>query len=141
DAAARLLCAVVVEAGRVPDEAHRVFPEAAADAALSAFILELSRQPRAPPDAAVGAGHVSHERSGRGGFEPIGLRDPVGDLVAAPTVPLNADGVFVDEAEVNDRLDRGQYAFERALARIADGINDVRHQDQIAVAGVKRGVD
>src|SRR5215475_9911459 len=130
-----------VEDGRVLDEAHRVFPEAAADSALRALVLELARQPGAPPDAAVGAGHIAHERPGRGGFESVGLRDHIRDLIAAPTVALNADLVLVDKALVDNRLNRGQHAFEGALARIVDGVNDIGHQDQIAIAGVKRGVD
>src|SRR5262249_19630125 len=137
----RGLDAARVKDGRVFDEAHRVFPQAAADAALRAFVLELARQPGAPSASAVGAGHIAPEGAGRGGFEAVGLRDHIRDLITAPTVALNADGVFVDEALVDDRLNRGQHAFERALAGIADGVNDVGHQDQIAVTGVKRGVD
>src|SRR5262249_56041485 len=85
----RSLDAARVKDGRVFDEAHRVFPQAAADAALRAFVLELARQPGAPSDAAVGAGHIAHERSGRGGFEPLAFHDPTPALPTPPPLPPN----------------------------------------------------
>ena len=105
------------------------------------FVLELARQASAPANAAVGAGHVRDHRARRRGFEAVRLRDHVGDLIAAPTVSLNADGLFVDEALVDHRLNRRQHALQRALARIADRVDDVRHEDQIAVADVVRRID
>src|SRR5437763_524792 len=52
------------------------------------LVLKLPRQPGAPADAAIGAGHVHDGGARFGGFEAVGLRDHVGDLIPAPTVFL-----------------------------------------------------
>ena len=139
---------ILSSAGRAPNAnrrvfqiAHRVFPQAAADAALRVFVLELAREPRAPANAAVGAGHIRHQCAGSGSFETIGLRDHVSDLVTAPTMALNADGVLFDEALIHDGLHGRQHALQRALTRITNVVDNVRHQDQITVAGIERSVD
>src|SRR5438477_8707046 len=110
---------------RVLEVAHWILPKAAADARLRMLVLKLTRQSGAPADAAVGAGHVRDSGAGGGGFEAIGLRDHVGDLIAAPTVSLDSDRVFIDEALIDDGLDSRQHAFHGALAGIAGRVNDV----------------
>src|SRR5438132_4789159 len=105
------------------------------------FVLKLTRQACAPADAAVGAGHVRDRGAGRGGFEAIGLRNHVRDLITAPTVSLNADRVFVDEAFIDDGLDSGQHALHGALAGITGRINDVRHENQVAIADIVSRID
>src|ERR1039457_2233217 len=49
----------------------------------------------------VGADHVGHRRARGHRTEAIGLGHHVGDLIAAPTVPLYADGIFLHEALVD----------------------------------------
>ena len=105
------------------------------------FVLELARQARAPANAAVGAGHVRDGCARRRGFEPVGLRHHVSDLIAAPTVTLDSNRVFVHETFVHDGLDSRQYALQRALARIADRVDNVGQENQIAIADVESGID
>ena len=113
----------------------------AADAALRALVLERARHARAPADAAVGADHVRHRRAGLDGAEHVGARDQVGDLVAAPAVALDADARRVDVAHADDLLHGRDDALERALARVADVVDDVRLQHDVAVADVAGDVD
>ena len=108
---------------------------------LRVLVLKLARQAGAPANAAVGAGHIRNQRAGRGRAKAIGLRDHVGDLIAAPTVSLNADRLLVNKALVDYRLNCRQHTLQRALSRIADRVNDVRHEDQVAVAGIESGID
>src|SRR6266542_3904533 len=54
----RRLHAVGAKDRRVLQVTQRVFPEAAADTRLRAFVLKLSREACAPANAAVSAGHV-----------------------------------------------------------------------------------
>src|SRR5205085_10709737 len=96
---------------------------------------------RAPADAAVSAGHVHYGGAGLGGFEAIRLRDHVGDLVTTPTVSLDADVIFVNEAFVDNGLNGGQNALQRIATRIAGFVNDVRHENQVTVAEIVRRVD
>src|SRR6266511_5365942 len=105
------------------------------------LVLKLTRQARAPADAAVGAGHVRDGGAGSGCFEAVGLRDHVSDLITAPTVSLDADRVFVDVTLIYDGLYCRQHALHGALAGITGGINDVRHENQIAVADVVCRID
>src|SRR5882724_7439144 len=100
------------------------------------LVLKLPRQTRAPANAAVCTRHVRYRRSGLSGFEPVRLRDHVGDLVSAPTVPLNSDVVLID-----DGLNCRQHALQSTAPRIARGVDDVRHEDQIAVADIKSRID
>src|SRR5436305_10321138 len=100
------------------------------------LVLKLARQPRAPANAAVGAGHVRDGGARFGGFEAIGLRDHVGDLISAPTVSLDADVVLVNESAIDDGLHRGQHALQSITSRIAGFVNNVRHENQVTVADV-----
>src|SRR6266446_6194978 len=125
---------------RVFQVPHRIFPKAAADTRLRMFILELTRQTGAPTNATIGAGHIRDSSSGLRGFEAIGLRDHVSDLITAPTVSLNSDRVFVDKSFVNDGLNPRQHALQRTRSRIAGGVNNVRHENQIAVADIERWI-
>src|SRR3979409_2011435 len=100
------------------------------------LVLELARQARAPTNTAVGAGHVRHRRAGRRGFEAIGLRHHVSDLITTPTVSLNSDRVLVDITPVDYGLDSRQHALQSALSRIASRVNNVRHENQIAIADI-----
>src|SRR5207248_552712 len=105
------------------------------------LVLKLSRQTSAPTNAAVGAGHIRDCSSGLRGFETICLRDHVGDLVTAPTVSLNADVRLVNKTFVDHSLNSGQHALQSTASRIASGVNDVRHEDQIAVTDVVSWID
>src|ERR1041385_6414922 len=100
------------------------------------FVLKLSRQTRAPADAAVGAGHVYDRRARFGCLEAIGLRDHVGDLITAQTVSLDTDVVLVNEPAIDDGLNGRQNALQSIAAGIASLVNDVPHENQIAVAHV-----
>ena len=137
----RGLDAVDLEDGRVVDEAEWVLPGRAADAALGLFVLELARAAGAPADAVVGGDHVDDGCAVFCGFEARGLGDHVGDLVAAPAVALDADVLFVDEAARGDGVDSAEDAFERALAGVAGGVDDVGREDEVAVRDVVADVD
>ena len=130
-----------VENRRVVEVGLRRVREFFSDTALRLLVLELPRQPGAPADAGVGARHIADGRSRFRTAKPIRLRDHVGDLVAAPRVALNADGLLVDEAQLHDGSDRGQHAAQRTLARLAGLVDDVGREDDVAVARVKRNVD
>src|SRR5438874_9803 len=105
------------------------------------LVLKLPRQTRAPANAAVCTRHVRYRRSGLSGFEPVRLRDHVGDLVSAPTVPLNSDVVLIDESFIDYGLNCRQHALQSTAPRIARGVDDVRHEDQIAVADIESRID
>src|SRR5258708_36745396 len=105
------------------------------------FVLELTRETTAPTNATVGAGHVGDGGAGLRGFEAIRLRHHVRDLIATPAVSLNSNRVFGDEALVDDGLDSRQNAFQSARPGIARRVDNVRHENQIAVADVERRVD
>src|SRR5437764_15425282 len=105
------------------------------------LVLKLPWQSRAPANAAVGAGHVRDGGARFGGFEAIGLRDHVGDLISAPTVTLDADVLLVNESAIDDGLHRGQDALQRVSSRIAGFVNNVRHKNQVAVADVISRID
>src|SRR5437763_1177818 len=105
------------------------------------LVLKLPRQPRAPADAAVGAGHVHDGGARFGGFEAIGLRNHVGDLIPAPTVSLDADVLLVNESAVDDGLDSRQNALQSITSRIAGFVNNVRHENQVTVADVVSRID
>src|SRR5437867_888054 len=105
------------------------------------LVLELTRKTAAPANTAIGAGHIRDGCAGLRGFEAIRLRDHVSDLITAPTVPLNSDRVFVDESLINDGLNSRQHALQRARSRIAGGVDNVRHENQIAVADIERWID
>src|SRR5437763_16288463 len=105
------------------------------------LVLKLTRQAGAPADTTVGAGHVRYGGAGRGGFEAIGLRDHVSDLIAAPTVSLDTDRVFVDETFVDHGLNSRQHALHCALSGVAGRVNDVRHEDEITVAYIVSRID
>src|SRR2546423_8444843 len=105
------------------------------------LVLKLARQPRAPANAAVGAGQVNDSGARFGGFEAVGLGDHVGDLISAPTVTLDADVLLVNESAIDDGLDRRQHALQRVTSRIAGFVNDVRHENKIAVADVVSRID
>src|SRR5436190_22859247 len=98
------------------------------------FVLKLSGQPCAPTYAAVSARHIRNRRASRRGFEPCGLGDHISDLITAPTVSLNAYGIFIDEAFINYCLNAWQNTLQSALTGMSNRINDVRHKDHIAVA-------
>src|ERR1041384_5662408 len=100
------------------------------------FVLKLSRQTRAPADAAVGAGHVHDRRARFGCLEAIGLRDHVGDLITAPTVSLDTDVVLVKAPSIDDGSNGRLYALQSITAGIASLVNVVRHENQTAVAHV-----
>src|SRR6266536_6547524 len=105
------------------------------------LVLKLSRQTSAPANAAVSAGHVRDGSSGLRGFEPIRLRHHVSDLIAAPTVSLDADVRLVNKTLIDDGLNCGQHALQSTASRIAGRVDDVRHEDQIAVADVVSRID
>src|SRR3989440_9727112 len=100
------------------------------------FVLKLSRQTGAPANAAVGAGHIRDRSPGFCGFETIRLRDHVGDLIAAPTVSLNADVRLVDKTFIDYGLNGGQHALQSTASRIARRVNDIQREDQIALTYV-----
>src|SRR6185295_16755398 len=100
------------------------------------LVLKLARQSRAPTNAAVGAGHVRDGGARFGRFEAIRLRDHVGDLIPAPTVSLDADVVLVNESSIDYGLHRREDALQRITSRIAGLIDNVRHENQVAVADV-----
>src|SRR6267142_937745 len=100
------------------------------------LVLELARQARAPTNTVVSAGHVRDGRTGRCRFEAIGLRHHVSDLITAPTVSLDSDRVLVDIASVDHGLDTGQHALQSALSRITRRVDNVRHENQIAIADI-----
>src|ERR1043166_9748767 len=97
------------------------------------LVLKLTRQARAPANAAVSAGHIRDGCTGFGRFEAVRLRHHVSDLITAPTVTLYADVVLIDEAPVDDGLHRGQHTLQSLATGIAGFVNDVRHENQIAV--------
>src|SRR5678809_71893 len=105
------------------------------------LVLKLARQSCSPANAAVGAGHIRNRRAGRGSLESSRLRDHISDLITTPTVALNSDRLLIDKALVYNRLNRWQNTSECALTRMPDGVNDIRHQYQVAVACVVRGID
>src|SRR3979411_492454 len=105
------------------------------------LVLELARQARAPTNAAVSAGHVRDGSAGRRGFEAIGLRHHVSDLITTPTVSLNSDRTFVDVPFVDHALDSRQHALQSALSGIADRVDNVGHENQIAVADIVSRID
>ncbi len=129
------------EEGRVLDELEGPRPERSPDPALGLLVLEGPRHPRPPADAAVGAGHVDDRRARLDGGEDVGLGDHVADLVAAPAVALDADALRVDETHPEDLLDGRDDALEGARPRVADLVNDVGHEDDVAVADVPREID
>src|SRR5215813_5605663 len=94
---------------RVLEEAQGVLPKTATNARLRVFVLKLSRQASAPANAAVRTRHIRHCRAWRCSFEAISLRHHVGDLITAPTVPLNTDCVLVDKSFINYRLHARQH--------------------------------
>src|SRR6202040_1667525 len=63
------------------------------------------------------------------------------DLITAPTVSLNSNRVFIHEALINYGLNSGQHTLQRTLSGITDGVDDVGHEDQIAVADVESRID
>src|SRR6266404_533761 len=101
------------------------------------LVLELARQTTAPTNPAVGTRHVCNRSAGFRGFETIRLRHHVSDLIAAPTVSLNPNVRLVNKATIDDGLNRGQHALQSTATRIARGVDDVRHEDQIAVADIE----
>ena len=137
----RGLDAVDVEDGRVVDVADGILPDGAADAALGFFVLKLAGTAAAPADAVVGGDHVGDRCAVFRGFEAVGLGDHVRDLIAAPTVTLDADVLLVDEAAGGDGVDAAEDAFECALAGVAGGVDDVGREDEVAVADVVGDVD
>src|SRR6266545_1327964 len=104
------------------------------------FVLELTRQARAPANAAVGARHIRNERAWRRGAKPICLRHHVSDLVSTPTVSLYANRILLNDALVDHGLNSRQYTLQGALSRIADCVDDVRQKDKITVADVEGGI-
>src|SRR5438045_7633215 len=105
------------------------------------LVLELPGNCRSPANAVLGAGHVGYRSTGGRGAEAVSLGDHVSDLVSAPTVPLNADGLLIDKSAGNDRVDGGQNTLQRALSRLADGVNNVRLQYEVSVAHIIAGND
>src|SRR5712671_4739047 len=105
------------------------------------LILELTRETAAPTNAAVSTGHIRDGGAGLRGFEAICLCHHVRDLITAPTVSLNSDRVFVHKSLVNDSLNSRQHTLQRTWSRIAGGVDNVRHENQIAVADIERRVD
>src|SRR6266550_603726 len=105
------------------------------------LVLKLSRQASAPANAAVGAGHVRDCSSGLRGFEAIRLRDHVGDLITAPTVSLDANVRLVNKTFIDHGLNGRQHALQSTASRISGRVNDVRHEDQIAVTNVVSRID
>src|SRR5438094_6147656 len=126
---------------RVFEISHWVFPKAAANARLRMLVLKLSRQTTTPTNSAVGAGHIRDRGSGFRGFETICLRNHVSDLITTPTVSLNADVRLVNKTFIDHGLNGGQHALQSTASRIADRINDVRHEDQIAVTDIVSWID
>src|SRR5262249_42345163 len=121
----RRLHAVGPENWRVLDEARGILPDRSADTALRVLVLELARNAGSPADAVVGPDHVRDRRTGSRRAESFGLGDHVGDLISAPAVALDADGVLVDKALVYHRLNRWEHAFQRALPWVARGVDDI----------------
>src|SRR5262245_4869645 len=121
------------EERRVLHVDQRILPRRHADPALRLFVLERPRHAGAPADAAVAAEHVDHRRARFHGAEDVRLRDHVRDLIAAPAVSLYADALRIDESHRQHLLDRRQYAFERAVSRIPEVVNDVGLQNDVAV--------
>src|SRR5262245_34021879 len=126
---------------RIFQKQHRFFPETAPYATLCVFILKLPWQTRPPAYAAIGACHIGNRRSCFCGFESGGLRDHISNLITAPAMPLNADGVLIHKSFINHRLNSWQNTFQGTLPRMPYGVNNIGHQDQIAVTNIKRGVD
>src|SRR5438552_4556610 len=126
---------------RVFEISHWVFPKAAANARLRMLVLKLSRQTSTPTNSAVGAGHIRDRGSGFRGFETICLRNHVSDLIATPTVSLNADVRFVNKTFIDHGLNGGQHALQSTASRIAGRVNNVRHENQIAVTNVVSRID
>src|SRR5437016_3899640 len=105
------------------------------------LVLELPGNSRSPANAVVGAGHVSHRSVCGRCAEAVGLGDHVSDLVSAPTVALNADSLLIDKASSDYRIDSWQNTLQRALSRLANGVNNVRLQDEVSVAYIVAGQD
>src|SRR5690606_35294684 len=116
-------------------------PERAAETALRLLVLELPDHPGRPADPAVRARHVHDRRARLGRGEDIGLRDHVGDLVAAPAVALHTDRLLVDEAAPDQLGDAGDDRVQRALARVPDPVDYVRDEDEVAPAHVEAEAD
>src|SRR2546422_11309841 len=100
------------------------------------LVLELARQACAPTNSAVSTGHVRDGGAGLRGFEAIGLRHHVRDLIATPTVSLNSDRILVHKALVDDGLDSRQHAMQSARSGIASRVNNVRHVIQITISDI-----
>src|SRR5437588_8295949 len=105
------------------------------------LVLKLSWQASTPANAAVGTGLIRDCSSGLRGFEAIRLRDHVSDLITAPTVSLNANVRLVDKTFIDDGLNGRQNALQSTTSRIAGRVNNVRHEDQIAVTNVVSWID
>ena len=121
--------------------AHRVFPERSADAALGALVLEHPADAGAPADAPVSADHIAHRRARFRRLEDMGAGDQVGDLIAAPAMPLHPDIGFIDKSAVDQVGDAGNHRIISTFPGIADLIRNIRFKDHVAPAGVERGAD
>src|SRR5438034_10694373 len=100
------------------------------------LVLKLAGQTSAPANAAVGACHIRDCGARLCGLETIRLRHHVSDLITAPTVSLDADVRLVNKTFIDHGLNGGQNALQSTAARIAGRVNNVRHEDQIAVADI-----
>src|SRR5258707_1371745 len=105
------------------------------------LVLKLSRQATPPANAAVGARHIRDGSAVLCSFEAVRLRHHVSDLITAPTVSLDADVRFVNKTFIDHGLNGRQHALQSAASRIAGRVNDVRHEDQIAVADIVSRID
>src|SRR5262245_42976146 len=102
------------------------------------LVLELPRKSGSPSNPTVCAGHIGDDGSRCRGLEAIGPRQHVSDLVSTPAVALDSDGALVNEAFVDHRLNGRQHAVQRALAGEPNGVDDIRLEDEVAVARIVR---
>src|SRR3954452_14201583 len=127
--------------GDVLNEPQRVFPKAATDTALRTLVLKLPRHSRPPANSIVSADHVGDRGNSLPCPEPAGSRYHVGDLIATPAMPLNADGLFVHKALIDHFLKGRQNTVKGTLAGIAHLVCDIRFQNEIAVADIDCRID
>ncbi len=130
---------VGLEEGGVVEVAEGLLPQRAPDPALGALVLELSAHAAAPANAPVGAGHVGDRGPGFRGGEEVRPGDHVGDLVAAPGVPLHADAVRIHVPLVRYLEHTGHHGVQGALPGMADLVGDVRDEEDVAPAHVEGG--
>ena len=128
---------VGIEQRRVVQVLGGGFPERAADATLRPFVLEHPAHAGLPADAAVGARHVADRGARLGRGEEVGLRDHVGDLVAAPGMTLDADPVAVHVPLAQDAEHPRHDRIQGALAGVADLVGNIGDEHYVAATDVE----